>query len=227
MITRREFALTTAFVLAGGLRAVAHAADPAPAQKMPSAAEIWDGLMAGNKRFIAGKPRPRSLVPIRQELARGQHPLVTVLGCSDSRVSPSLVFDQTIGELYEVRVAGHVADPAALGSLEYAVEHLHTPVLVVLGHDKCGAVEAAASGEVMPTPGLEALVKKIQPAVASVRGKATGDALIALAVDANVHQSARDLLELSPILRRHADGGTLTVMKAHYRLGSGEVVRLA
>lgn len=227
MITRREFSLATAFVLAGGLRAVAHAADPAPARTMPGAAEIWDGLVAGNKRFVAGKPRPRTLVPIRQELAKGQHPLVTVLGCSDSRVSPSLVFDQTIGELFEVRAAGNVADPVSLGSIEYAVDHLHTPVLLVLGHDKCGAVQAAASGDAMPSPGLEALVKKIEPAVATVRGRATGDALVDLAVDANVHQSARDLLESSAILRRHADAGRLTVLKARYRLASGEVVRLA
>jgi carbonic anhydrase len=227
MTTRRQFTLTTAFVLAGGWRALAHAADPAPAHRMPSASEIWDGLVAGNKRFVAGKPRARQLGSLRRELANGQHPLVTVLGCADSRVSPSLVFDQTIGELFEVRVAGNVADPAALGSIEYAVEHLHTPVLLVLGHDKCGAVEAAASGAAMPTPALEALVKKIQPAVASVRGKATGDELINLAVDANVHHSARDLLESSTILRRHADAGQLTVVKARYRFASGEVVRLA
>jgi len=120
-----------------------------------------------------------------------------------------------------------VADAVALGSIEYAVDHLHTPVLLVLGHDKCGAVEAAASGEAMPSLGLDMLVRKIQPAVARVRGQASGDALIDLAVDANIQQSARDLLESSAILRRHADAGRLTVVKARYRLGSGEVVRLA
>jgi len=227
MITRREFSLATALVVAGGWRAAVQAADPVPARKVPSPEEIWAGLVAGNKRFVAGKPRPRALASLRRELATGQYPLVTVLGCSDSRVSPSLVFDQTVGDLFEVRAAGNVADAVALGSIEYAVDHLHTPVLLVLGHDKCGAVEAAASGEAMPSLGLDMLVRKIQPAVARVRGQASGDALIDLAVDANIQQSARDLLESSAILRRHADAGRLTVVKARYRLGSGEVVRLA
>ena len=109
----------------------------------------------------------------------------------------------------------------------YAVDNLRTPVLLVLGHDKCGAVAAAASGEAMPSLGLDVLVRKIEPAVARVRGQASGDALVDLAVDANVQQSARDLLESSAILRRHADAGRLTVIKARYRLASGEVVRLA
>ena len=227
MITRRQFSLATALVLAGGWRAAVQAADPAPARKVPGAEEIWAGLVAGNKRFVAGKPRPRALASIRRELATAQYPLVTVLGCSDSRVSPSLVFDQTVGDLFEVRAAGNVADAVALGSIEYAVDNLRTPVLLVLGHDKCGAVAAAASGEAMPSLGLDVLVRKIEPAVARVRGQASGDALVDLAVDANVQQSARDLLESSAILRRHADAGRLTVIKARYRLASGEVVRLA
>src|SRR5207245_2538692 len=138
--------------------------------------------------------------PLRRELARGQYPLVTVLGCSDSRVSPSLVFDQTVGDLFEVRAAGNVADAVALGSIEYAVQDLRTPMLLVLGHDQCGAVVAAVSGEAMPSQGLQALVKRIAPAVERVRGQATGEALVALAVEANVQQSARDLLSESAIL---------------------------
>ena len=227
MITRREFSLASALVLAGGWRAAVHAADPAPARPVPSPGQIWEGLVAGNKRFVAGKPRLRALASLRRELARGQYPLVTVLGCSDSRVSPSLVFDQTVGDLFEVRAAGNVADPVALGSIEYAVDHLRTPLLLVLGHEKCGAVEAAASGEPMPSPGLEALVRHIKPAVESVHGQGSADTLLARAVEANVHQSAKDLLESSAILRRHADGGRLTVVKALYRLATGEVVRLA
>ena len=227
LITRRQFSLATALVVAGGWRAAAQAADPVPARKVPSAGEIWEGLMAGNKRFVAGKPRPRALASLRRELATGQYPLVTVLGCSDSRVSPSLVFDQTVGDLFEVRAAGNVADAVSLGSIEYAVDQLRTPVLLVLGHDKCGAVEAAVSGATMPSPGLEALVKHIKPAVESVRGQASGDALLARAVEANVHESAKDLVESSAILRRHVEGGRLTVVKALYRLASGEVVRLA
>jgi carbonic anhydrase len=227
MLTRRRFGLATAVVLAGGWRAAVQAADPAPARRVPGADEIWAGLAAGNRRFVAGKPRPRALVPLRRELARGQYPLVTVLGCSDSRVSPSLVFDQTVGDLFEVRAAGNVADGVAMGSIEYAVEQLHTPMLLVLGHDKCGAVEAAVSGEAMPTPGLAAIVTRIAPAVEHVRAQGNGDALVALAVEANVHQSAKDLVDNSPIVRRHVESGRLTVAKALYRLATGEVVRLA
>ncbi len=227
MITRREFSIAGALVLAGGWQAVARAADPAVATKLPSAAEIWAGLMAGNKRFVAGKPRPRHLAPLRRELAKGQYPHVIVLGCADSRVSPSLVFDQTVGDLFEVRAAGNIADTIAVGSLEYAAEHFNSPLLLVLGHDKCGAVAAVTGNEQAPSPGIEAIVKKISPAVDTVKGKATGDALLALAVEANVHQSAQDLLESSAILRGRVDGGRLTVVKAVYRLASGEVVRLA
>jgi len=226
MITRREFSLATALVLAGGWRATLQAAEPAPAGKLPSAEEVWAGLVAGNKRFVAGKPKARALGPLRRELAKGQYPSVIVLGCADSRVSPSLVFDQTVGDLFEVRAAGNVADSIAIGSLEYAAAHFHSPVLLVLGHEKCGAVAAVTEAEAAPTPGIEAIVKKISPAVARVKGKATGEALLALAVEANVHQSAQDLLEASPLLRKAVDGGQLTVIKGLYRLATGEVVRL-
>jgi len=226
MITRRQFTLTSAFVLAGGWRAVAHAAPETAAAKLPSAAELWDRLVAGNKRFVAGKPQARSLAPLRTQLAKGQHPPVIVLGCADSRVSPSLVFDQTVGDLFEVRTAGNIADDIAIGSIEYAAAHFRSPVLLVLGHEKCGAVAAVAEGEKVDTRGLEAIVKKISPAVERVKGKATGDALLALAVEANVRQSAQDLLESSSSLRKAVDGGQMTVIKAVYKLGSGEVARL-
>jgi len=226
MITRRQFTLTSAFVLAGGWRAVAHAAPETAAVKLPSAAELWARLVAGNKRFVAGKPQARSLAPLRTQLARGQHPFVIVLGCADSRVSPSLVFDQTVGELFEVRSAGNIADDIAIGSIEYAQAHFLSPVLLVLGHEKCGAVAATLEGEQAPTRGIEAIVKKITPAVEKVKGTAQGDALLALAVEANVRQSAQDLLEASPLLRKAVDGGQLTVIKAVYKLGSGEVARL-
>ncbi|HTO11355.1 MAG TPA: carbonic anhydrase [Candidatus Binatia bacterium] len=226
MITRREFTLASALVLAGGWRATVQAGEPAPTRARPSAAEIWSGLVAGNKRFVAGKPRAHALGPLRRELAKGQYPLVIVLGCSDSRVSPSLVFDQTVGDLFEVRAAGNVADDVAIGSIEYAAAHFRSPLLLVLGHEKCGAVAAVTEGEKATTRGVEAIIKKISPAVARVRDKATGDALLALAVEANIHQSAQDLLEASPGLRTLVDGGQLTVVKAMYRLASGEVVRL-
>ena len=227
MITRRQFSLTTALLLAGGWRAAAHAAETAPAGTLPTAAELWARLVAGNQRFVAGKPRARALAPLRRQLAKGQYPSVIVLGCSDSRVSPSLVFDQTVGDLFEVRAAGNVADDIAVGSIEYAQAHFRSPLVLVLGHEKCGAVAAVTEGEEATTRGVKAIVKKITAAVDTVRGKARGDALLALAVEANVRHSAQDLLEASPGLRRAVDGGQLTVITAVYKLASGEVVRLA
>jgi carbonic anhydrase len=226
VITRREFSIATALVLASGWRATLEAKELPPPKALPSAAELWARLVAGNKRFMAGKPQARTLAPLRQELAKAQYPPVIVLGCADSRVSPSLIFDQTVGDLFEVRAAGNIADDIAVGSIEYAAAHFRSPVLLVLGHEKCGAVAAVIEGEEAPTPGVKAIVKKISPAVAQVKDKATGDALLALAVDANVHHSAKDLLEASPLLRKAVDGGQLTVIKAVYRLASGEVVRL-
>lgn len=150
-----------------------------------------------------------------------------VLGCSDSRVSPTLVFDKSLGDLFVVRTAGNIADPVALGSIEYAAEHLHARMLVVIGHEKCGAVSATLSGEKMPSPNLDAIVRKILPAVEKVRACGEGDQLMSLAVEANARQSARDLLENSPILAHEAAAGKLTIVTAVYRLKNGEVVRLA
>src|SRR5580698_11218777 len=160
----------------------AHAAASHP---MPSADTVWADLMAGTQLFLAGKPRSYDLVPLRRKLASGQSPNVIILSCSDSRVSPEVIFDQSLGDIFVVRTAGNIADPVGLGSLEYAVDHIHSPLLVVLGHTKCGAVAAACSGDKMPSPNLQAIVDKINPAVAKA---GTGDALVETAVKENVHQ---------------------------------------
>jgi carbonic anhydrase len=195
----------------------------APAQSARSAQEIWTELMQGNKRFIAGKPMARNVVGIRQSRAKSQHPKAIVLACSDSRVAPELVFDQSLGDLFVVRSAGNIADAIGVGSIEYAVDHLGSTVLVVLGHTKCGAVAAACSGDKMPSSNLQAIVDKINPAVAKA---GTGDALIETAVKENVHQSAKDVLASSEILRHYAEQGKLTVFEAEYQLDTGAVVRL-
>lgn len=198
----------------------------AGSQPAPSAGQIWADLVAGNKRFVAGKPRARGLVALRRKLASGQSPRVVVLSCSDSRVPPEVIFDQSLGDLFVVRTAGNVADPVALGSLEYSVDHVHSSVLVVLGHQACGAVSAACSGGKMPSSNLEAIVDKIQPAVTKARSYAKADALLDSAVKENVHQSAQDVLANSEILREAVKAGKLTVIEAEYSLDTGEVVRL-
>jgi len=126
-------------------------------QPVPSPQEIWADLVQGNQRFVAGTPKTRGLVSLRNSLAESQHPKVVVLTCSDSRVSPEVLFDQSLGDLFVVRSAGNIADAIGVGSIEYAVEHLGSSVLVVLGHTRCGAVTAACSKEKMPTPNLQAI----------------------------------------------------------------------
>jgi carbonic anhydrase len=202
-------------------------ASPAPVKAPTSPEAIWADLMEGNKRFVAGKPQARVVPARREELAKGQHPQVIVLTCSDSRVSPTLAFDKSLGDLFVIRTAGNVADPIALGSIEYAAEHLHAKVLVVMGHEKCGAVSAALSGEKMPTRNLDAIVRKIAPAVDRVKSCGEGDQLLGIAVESNVRHSARSLVEDSPILAAEVAAKKLTVIQAVYRLKTGEVVRLA
>jgi len=196
------------------------------ASETPSADQVWTKLMAGNARFVAGKPQPYPLASLRQKLASAQSPHVIVLSCSDSRVSPELTFDQSLGDLFVVRTAGNVADPIALGSIEYAVDHFHSPVLVVLGHQKCGAVIAACAGGKMPSPNLEAIMNKIDPAVAQAKTYAKADDLVESAIKENVHQSAKDVLANSEILRNAVKSGKLTVIEAEYQFDSGEVQRL-
>jgi carbonic anhydrase len=201
----------------------------APQREMSSALnpdEIWADLMEGNRRFQAGNPAPREFVRRRAELARGQRPQVVVLACSDSRVSPNLIFDTNLGDLFVVRTAGNVADAVALGSIEYAVEFLHSKVLVILGHENCGAVAAAASGQKAPTKNLESIIARVRPAIERVYGTAQGDELLRLAEQANVHQSAAALLAESRLLGEKVASGDLTIIKALYYLSTGSVVRL-
>jgi carbonic anhydrase len=186
---------------------------------------IWVNLMEGNKRFVVGKLKPRAVVSVRESLAKSQQPKATVLSCSDSRVPPELVFDQTLGDLFVVRAAGNIAGPLGLASMEYAFDHLGSTVLVVLGHTKCGAVTACCSGEKMPTANLQAMVDQIYPAVRKVKGVATGEELIEAAIKENVHQSAMDVLAHSEVLRYGKEQGKLTVIEAEYELDTGAVVR--
>ena len=214
--------------------AVAQTAPATPAQHSshaanhaaPSAAEVWKSLMAGNQRFVAGKPQARDLVSLRRKLASGQSPSAIILSCSDSRVGPELVFDQSLGDIFVVRTAGNVADKVALGSVEYAVEHLHSPLLVVLGHQKCGAVNAACSGEKMPSQNLDAIVEKINPAVTQAKSYAHGDDLVESAIQENVRQSAKDILANSSIIRDAVNSGKVTVIEAEYELDTGRVAQL-
>jgi carbonic anhydrase len=217
IMTRRRFCVGLG-LLAAGRPALAAADGPAAAS--------WAQLMEGNRRFVAGKLRIRALAATRRALIQGQQPGVIVLGCSDSRVSPTLVFDQGLGDLFVIRTAGNVADAVALGSIEYAVEHLPTRLLVVLGHERCGAVSAAVAAAPIRSPNLKSIVQRIAPAVEKVRPRAGADDLVALAVEENARESADSLSEQSEIIRKAVATGSLVVVPAVYRLATGQVVKV-
>ena len=159
-------------------------------------------LMEGNARFVAAKAEhPAQSAERRAEVAKGQAPFAVVLGCADSRLSPEILFDRGLGDLFVVRVAGNIADDAVIGSIEYAVEHLHAPLVMVLGHEKCGAVQAAidTAAQMGDAPGhLGALTKPIQPAVA--QAKTQGGDLLDTAIIANVGNVTAQLKMSEPVL---------------------------
>jgi len=196
-----------------------------PAAKADSPEQIWTDLMAGNERFVSGKPKARDFSALRKSLVGGQHPKVVVLACSDSRVPPELLFDKSLGDLFVVRSAGNIADAIGRGSIEYAIEHLGTNVLVVLGHEKCGAVTAACTRKKMASANLQAVMDQIDPAVTKASTYAKEDGLLDAAIRENVDQSAKDLLAHSEVLQHALKEGKLTIFEAVYKLESGEVER--
>lgn len=201
----------------------AHAAETVHVQKT-SAEQIWAKLVSGNQRFMSGKAHSHNYVEQRRSLVKGQQPEVAVLSCSDSRVPPEILFDQGLGDLFVVRSAGNSADVIGIGSLEYAVEHLGSTVIVVLGHQSCGAVKAACSGEKMPSPNLDAVVQPVLPSCTAGAGK--GDALIDFAIRDHIRRTAKALLTESAILKHAADEGKLSIIEAYYDLNTGRVQRL-
>ena len=204
----------------------AKSSQPGNENVAPSGDQIWQSLMAGNERFIKGKPSAWDAVSRRQLLENTQHPLIAVLSCSDSRVPPEVIFDQELGDLFVVRGAGNSSDPITVGSLEYAVEHLGTVMIVVLGHQSCGAVKAACSGEAMPTQNLEAVVEPIAKSCRVAKQRHGSEDLVDFAVKDHVHETATDLLARSEVLKRAHDEGKLSVVEAYYSLHSGVVTRL-
>jgi carbonic anhydrase len=182
-------------------------------------------IMEGNKCFVSGHLAEKSIGEARRkELTAGQHPCAVVVTCSDSRVAPEMIFDQGLGDIFVVRVAGNVLDPVILGSIEYAAEHLHTPLLILMGHEKCGAVTAAVDAQGEPEGNIGAIVKKILPAVKKARKQGgTKDEIVANAIRQNVFQSYEDMVKMSPVLKHMIAKGELKVVEALYHLGTGEV----
>jgi carbonic anhydrase len=180
-------------------------------------------LKAGNDRFARNASSPVSLsVNRRRELADAQHPMAIVLSCADSRVPPEYIFNTGLGDLFVVRTAGEVIDRSILATVEYGAEHLHIPLLVVMGHEACGAVKAAAeSKSAAPSTNLDYLLKAIQ---AARKPSAQERDDIKTLVLANVEQVINDAMAKSSLLKHLVDEGRLGVVGAYYELVSGRVI---
>jgi len=187
-------------------------------------------LLAGNERFAQGRSRHEGIDSVRRaELAQGQKPFAIVLGCSDSRVGPEIVFDQGLGELFVVRVAGNTAAaPVIVGSIEYAVEHLGSVLVMVLGHESCGAVAAAVATVSEGKHEAGSISKAVAPIVPVVREvrrgapDATPEALAGRSVRANVENTVEELSH-EPLLSHLLHSGELKMVGAEYHLQSGKV----
>jgi len=181
-------------------------------------------LKAGNEHHAQHKyQHPHETLARQMELIGSQHPEAEILSCSDSRVPPEIIFDQGLGDLFVVRVAGNVASDTEIGSLEYGAEHLHIPLLVVLGHERCGAVTAAAGAD-EPEGHIVTLVDLIKPAVEKSRGL-TGD-LISNSVKTNVQMVVQKLRSSTPILSKLVAEGKLKIVGGVYSLETGKVTWL-
>ena len=221
-------AAATAAVLTSGRSTAAFAMEP---EMTPDSA--LKRLMAGNEKYVAGSlPAQTAIAERRSEVASSQHPFAMILSCADSRVPIEHVFDQLIGDLFVCRVAGNIADPPTIGSFEFAVANFKSPrVLIVLAHQKCGAVHAtialAKSGKTAPGS-IQSIVDALKPAVdATPQGSMTGYAYTDVVAKTNARMVAKQLGESSEILKAAVASKKLLIVPAFYSLDSGEVRVLA
>ena len=191
-------------------------------------AQVWREMARGNERFMAGEPQhPRQDVERRTELAQFQAPHAALFGCSDSRLAAEIIFDKGLGDLFVVRNAGQVISDSVVGSLEYAVAVLDVPLIVVLGHDECGAVRAAIDAEKPDAtplpPHIARLIAPIRPAVQRVPNDNGGPDILEVGRE-HLRDTVAELLESSELISAAIAAGTLAVVGANYRLLEGRVV---
>ncbi len=205
-----------------------------------SADEALQRLMEGNKHYVQSKltNAAKSDSATRASLAKSQKPYAVVLTCSDSRVPPELIFDKGLGELFVVRVAGNIPDPVVLGSIEYAVEHLGSSLVMVLGHERCGAVKATvdANGKSTGSANIDAIVKIIEPNVQPAArncdacagekncAETKNSEFVECVVDENAKKVAASLTEKSEILKHLVDEKKIKIVAAKYDLDDGTVI---
>jgi carbonic anhydrase len=200
--------------------AATHAEEPATPK--PASRDALGLLKMGNDRFVRNASAAVSLSPLtRAALAKGQNPFAMVLSCADSRVPPEHVFNVGLGDLFVIRAAGEVVDKSVLASLEYGAEHLHIPLLLVLGHESCGAVKAVVDDAQVEGPNLEYMVKAIK---AGTKRSMSEKVELRAAILGNVEQVINDMLAGSEILRHAVQSGQLQVVGGYYELASGRVL---
>jgi carbonic anhydrase len=197
-----------------------HGSAGAQQSKGVNADEALERLLAGNKRYVEGQFfHPHQAAQDRANVATSQHPFAIIVSCSDSRIPPEVIFDQGIGDIFVVRVAGNIAGNIELGSIEYAAEHLGSTLVMVLGHERCGAVTAAVKGGEVPGH-IKSIVEAIIPAVklaAADADKVDG------AIRANVSLVATQIKTSEPILAEMAKEGKIKIVGAYYDLDTGEI----
>jgi carbonic anhydrase len=214
---RNAVRILTFFWLAFAANSIAGESAGVPAD------EALGRLLNGDNRFVAGKseePHGAALVERRHALAKDQKPFAVIVSCSDSRVPPELVFDVSLGDIFVVRTAGEVVNDVVVGSVEYALEHLGTRLIVVLGHQRCGAVSAAVSGA-KETGDIPIVLKAVLPAVEETKGQ-SGDH-IDNAVRANARNIAKRLQSIGPIITPRVQSGEVKIVAAYYSLDTGQV----
>ena len=195
---------------------------------MPNANPVtaWKTLKEGNERFVAGKPaHPSQSVEHRAGLAAGQQPIAAILGCSDSRVAAELIFDQGLGDIFVVRTAGQAIDTAVLGSIEYAVTVLNVPLIVILGHDSCGAVKAAIGAiddGAIPAGFVRDVVERVAPSI--LLGRRDGLTRVDQFEERHVRETVAQLLARSTAIAERVSAGTLAIAGITYRLAKGKAV---
>ncbi|MGW2210758.1 carbonic anhydrase [Streptomyces sp. NPDC001781] len=193
---------------------------------MPTPSQAFEVLLSGNRRFASGIPQhPNQDAARRSAIAPVQRPFAVMFGCSDSRLAAEIIFDRGLGDLFVVRTSGHVVGPEVLGSIEYGIEILGCPLLVVLGHDECGAIaatRAVVAGVESPTPGYVAdLIERVMPSVlAATDAGVTKDREV---ISEHVRQTVDLLLERSPVVAARVAAGQTAVVGLYYVLEGGTV----
>jgi carbonic anhydrase len=215
------------FVLIGIFLLTGASAAPAKVASNVSPDDSLKMLQDGNARFISGAAKHLNQGAARRKLTadKGQQPFAIVLSCADSRVPVEVLFDRGVGDIFVVRVAGNIASKTDIGSMEYAVDHLSSPLLVVLGHTKCGAVTATIQGGEVP-PNIKAIIDCIEPAVGKARTTCpdkSGEPLLQEAITANVWQAMADIYKNSPLMREKVKDGKVKMVGAIYDISSGKI----